>query len=382
MRIAWILPGGLEPGGVERTIPALAWLLGELTREHDVHVFVLAQSREPRRYLLHGAQVDDLGLAGWPRALRPAAAWWRLSRLAGREERFDVFHGFWVGLPGLLAIRAARRHAVPHVVSLMGTELARLHEGDDVRGGARGLIRLTLRQAHSVTAGSRFLAELARPLGVEAECVPLGIPTSWLDDAPSAAGPPWRLLHVASLNRWKDQHTLFAALADVLAHRADIHLDVVGEDTLGGEAQRDAARLGVAGHVTFHGFLPSSRVERLYARAHMLVVSSRFESQGVVVLEAAAKGVPTVGTAVGLVADGHDDWTVAVPAGSPRELARAIVALLDDPERRQALGARARGWAAAHDVRWTAARFVEVYRAASRSRPPRAPLTNPPRADR
>ncbi len=52
--------------------------------------------------------------------------------------------------------------------------------------------------------------------------------------------------------------------------------------------------------IQFHGFMENLSLLTFYQQAHVLVQSSRHEGQGVAVCEAAAAGVPTVGTAVGL----------------------------------------------------------------------------------
>ena len=138
---------------------------------------------------------------------------------------------------------------------------------------------------------------------------------------------------------------------------------LIGADTLGGQAQRIAQSLGLGSHVQFHGFLPTDQIAAFLMRAHVHVVSSRHEAAGVVTLEAAAAGVPTVGTAVGYVADWADTRAVAVPAQDPDALAAAILTLLRDPDRRASLAATAREWVLAHDADWTAAAFERVYQA-------------------
>ena len=49
-----------------------------------------------------------------------------------------------------------------------------------------------------------------------------------------------RLIHVASLNRVKDQPTLLRALTVLAEKGLDFQMDIVGVDTLGGEIQRRA----------------------------------------------------------------------------------------------------------------------------------------------
>jgi len=60
-----------------------------------------------------------------------------------------------------------------------------------------------------VTAASGYMCGLAKAHGVHALEIPLGVPPGRIArDSSHPSGPPWRLLHVASLNRVKDQRTL------------------------------------------------------------------------------------------------------------------------------------------------------------------------------
>jgi glycosyltransferase involved in cell wall biosynthesis len=198
----------------------------------------------------------------------------------------------------------------------------------------------------------------ARPLDI----VPFGVDASCFPPAPREERGPWRLLRVGSINPVKDYPTLLQAFSRLVGRGLDVHLDVAGEDTMNGAAQSMARALGLERRVTFHGVLPTDRLAPLYARTHLHVVSSRHEAAGVSILEAAAAGVPTVGTAVGYVADGHPDRTWSVPVQDPPALADAIADLLGDPARRQQMAAAARQWALRHDADWTAARFDRLYR--------------------
>ena len=170
------------------------------------------------------------------------------------------------------------------------------------------------------------MADLGRRHGVEARVVPEGVVRPAVMPAVRPSGPPWRVVHVASLNAVKDHETLLRALAIVVGVEPDIHLDLIGEDTLGGEAARLAHRLRLDKHVTFHGFQPThgEKCEHM-ARAHVHVMSSRHEAACVSVLEAAVAGAPTVATRVGHVADGDGTRALAVPVGDSAALARGIV---------------------------------------------------------
>lgn len=136
--------------------------------------------------------------------------------------------------------------------------------------------------------------------------------------------------------------------------------------------QELAGRLGLREAVTFHGWLSTEEVRPHFARADLLVVSSLHEAGPVALVEAAACSVPTVGTAVGHVLEGHGVRSWAVPVGDVPALAESIVALAADETRRLRMGEAALAWARENDADRTAARFEALYR---RVAPPRSGLS-------
>ncbi|HMQ35315.1 MAG TPA: glycosyltransferase [Chloroflexaceae bacterium] len=373
MRVALIVPAGVGRDGVHLVIPALLDLVEALAAGHSVLVAALDQEPEPAGYDLRGARVVCLGQ---DRRRGP-----RFARLMGalRPFRPDVVHSFWLGATSSLALLAGRGLGAPTVASLGGGELValpRISYGGRLDAGTRLHAGLALRLAAAVTAGSAYaLAPLLRRRP-DARRVPLGARAAG-EPAPleRPAGPPWSLLHIASINRVKGPEVLLRAVAAARAelrattgHPEPMALDWVGQDVLGGEAQALAAALGLGGAVRFHGWRPHAAVVALCRSAHLYLQASYHESQGVAVCEAAAAGAPTVGTAVGLVAELAPAAAVAVPPGDPAALGRAIAATLRDPARREALGRAAQAWALAHDAAWTARAFTGIY-AATLGRP-------------
>ncbi|MGE3958926.1 MAG: glycosyltransferase [Vicinamibacterales bacterium] len=365
MRIALVVTGGVDRSGRDRVIPSLLWLVERIARRHAVSVFVLRYLDAPATYPLLGATVHDLGRPEGARRQRAA-----LARALAAHGPFDVIHAYWAQPAGRVVAPLARRLGIPSIVTLDSGEFASVPQaGYGLQRTARGrwAVRLASRWATRVTVCSAFQAALARQHGLEPVVIPLGVDTGlFVERSAQPVDTPYRLLHVASLNPVKDQRTLLTAFAQLRTRGLDAHLDVVGEDTLGGTLETLAAGLGVRDHVTFHGFLPSEALVALHHAAHLFVLSSLHEAAGVVLLEAAACGVPIVGTAVGYVADWTPDAAVAVPPGDAGALAAAIEALLRDPGRRQRLAGAAAAWARAHDANATAARFEALYESLDR----------------
>ena len=81
-----------------------------------------------------------------------------------------------------------------------------------------------------------------------------------------------------------------------------------------------------------------------------------------IVLEAAAAGLPTVGTRVGHVAELSPHAALAVPPGDAAALARGICCLLEDGTRRREMAAAAKRFADQHDADASAQAFAALYR--------------------
>ncbi|HTI34611.1 MAG TPA: glycosyltransferase, partial [Miltoncostaea sp.] len=101
-----------------------------------------------------------------------------------------------------------------------------------------------------------------------------------------------------------------------------------------------ADELGVADRVDLRGGIERTAVPPLMRSAIAVVCAPWYEPFGIVPLEAMACGVPVVAASVGGMIDSvvHDVTGVHVPPHDPGRIAAAVRGLLDEPERRDALG--------------------------------------------
>jgi glycosyltransferase involved in cell wall biosynthesis len=369
MKVAMIVPGGVDRTGTERVIPILLAMIGRVACEHELHVFALTQEPRPATWTLRGATVHNAGTR-FPRgrALRDVVA-------EHRRAPFDVLHGVWVG-PGMVACAAGKLLRRPAYVHVVGGDVAALPEiGYGRLTSRRGRWELAAagRLASHVTANSAFAVDRAARRGVRAEPVQYGVAVDeWPAIPPRRRDPSEeaRLLFVASLNRVKDPWTMLRGVAALRSRGVRFRLDVVGEDLLGGELRRLAEELGIGDAVHFHGFLPQRELRPWMERAHVLLVTSRHECGPIVAMEAALAGVPTVGTRVGVLDAWAPHAAVPIPERDPEALANAVAALLADEDRRLSVAAAAQARALMDDADHAAARVLEIYDALANGRTP------------
>jgi colanic acid/amylovoran biosynthesis glycosyltransferase len=158
------------------------------------------------------------------------------------------------------------------------------------------------------------------------------------------------ILHVARLVEVKGTEYLIRAFAEVAKQDAHVRLEIIGDGPLKASLQALSRSLGVEPRVHFLGSLQHTDVLAAMRGAVMLVLPSvrtstgREEGLGMVLLEAAATGLPTIGSRIGGIPEGVIDGETGflVPERDPRALAASIRALLADPDLRLRMGATAR----------------------------------------
>src|SRR5262249_36151592 len=151
------------------------------------------------------------------------------------------------------------------------------------------------------------------------------------------------VLSVGRLDREKSVDRLLVAFERVAGTVPRARLVLVGSGTQREDLRRRAAASAMRERVTFLGVRPHEVLPICYQAADLFVFASETETQGLVLAEAAACGLP----AVAIAAPGSDEVvrdgaTGVLTKGDPGGLAEAVIGLLFDAERRQGMGRRAR----------------------------------------
>ncbi len=127
MRIALVVPGGVDRSGQYRVIPALLALIQRLSSRHVVHVIATNQEAVSGDWLLAGARIHNIG------AGRTGIRAVGTLRTLHRHEPLDVIHSIWSGGCGLIAVVAGRLLGIPSLIHVAGGELVR-SSGNQLRG--------------------------------------------------------------------------------------------------------------------------------------------------------------------------------------------------------------------------------------------------------
>jgi len=283
----------------------------------------------------------ELGAHALPAAPLPGALRYPLAvpalRAALRAFAPDVVDAHYVPNYGLMGALAGRH---PLAVTAWGSDLLVAGPRDALQ---RARARWVLARADLVLADAANLGAAARALGAPAARVrvmPWGIDLDRF--RAGAAREPGLLLSTRMHEPVYDLPALFAGVGPVLQARPQVRLVVAGDGSLRGELERLAHATLPAGRVTFTGRLAPEAMAEWLARADIALSASRSDSTSVSLLESMAAGaLPVVSDIPGnreWVGDG--DGARLFAPGDAAGVARAVLAVLDDPA--WAAAARAR----------------------------------------
>lgn len=284
----------------------------------------------------------------------PVRTWHRLAypipaslaaALKSQSSQLIHAHGFWYA-PADIAARVARQRGLPFVVNPFFAPrtkfLWRAYRA--VRGN------FTLQSADAVVVISPQEEAELRAAGFSPKrtaLIPPGIDPA--DYIPSRENPflarglgNKRILFFAGrITRAKGIDLLLQAFSMVLRENREVHLAIAGEDFGDRAAFAERARaLGVSTQVSWLGKLPRAQLLAAYQHADLFVFPSRYEAFGIAALEAQAAGCPVVATNVSALpfVVQHAVTGLLFRPEDPDDLARQILALLNDRERAARLG--------------------------------------------
>lgn len=342
----------LELGGAQRVVLHTAKTL-------DRSFFAVALAWGPGDRLDNEAlTIPELERFPVPTLVRPIAPLSDVRALAGLRAAIRVFrpsvvhtHSSKAGILGRVAARLEHVPVVVHTVHGFGfTPLQKAPMRFVLRTAERQLARWT---DHFIT-----VSESDRKRGIElglfderrATVIRAGVDLQRFRAAARAEavrarlGLPADVPLITQIGNFKPQKGPldFVRVAGVVRDRhPDVHFLMLGDGPLLGEAKRLAENLGLGGRLIFCGW--HDDVPGVLATTTVSVLTSYHEGLPCSVVESLAAGVPVVATAVDgtveVVRSGDNGFLA--PPGDVEALAGAVCRILDGPELRAALAARA-----------------------------------------
>jgi 1,2-diacylglycerol 3-alpha-glucosyltransferase len=266
-------------------------------------------------------------------------------RLA-RQANLDVIHSHDPFAIGLFGLAVAKRFRLPYVHTYHTLYPEYVHyvwETRFTRAMAERLSREFCDQCDLVLAPSTKIEKALDEWGVTAPVVtlPTGVDTErfGLTDLKAAAALRARfripesdrlLVFVGRLGLEKNIDLLVEAIA--LVKTPGARLLLVGNGPHRPDLERHIARLGIGDRVTFTGYLQRDDVAAAYAASDAFFFASLSETQGLVVAEAMASGLPVIAVDDLAIADAVTDGVngLLVPERA-KDLAAAADRVLGDP---------------------------------------------------
>jgi glycosyltransferase involved in cell wall biosynthesis len=354
---------------------AVSLLSEELRRqEHEVQVFA---PRYPGHEDPH--PVHRFPSWRWPGQRDYPLAVPFSRQLQSRFARggFDVVHTHSPFALGQTGRRWARRHGIPvvttyHTLYVEYSHYARPLPPGPVREYLLALSRRYCNACDAVVVPTEPIRKVLLEYGVKrpVHVIPTGLrlapPRPRDPEFPRRAlGIPESapvVLYAGRLAREKNLELLFAAFAAAARQVPEARLLVAGSGPVEAHARRLAAETGVGERIAFTGWIAPERMPLVYAGADLFAFSSLTDTQGLVITEAKAAGLPAVSVdAYGpatVVRDGVDGF---LSPNDPGAFAERLVRLLRNPDLRARMSEAAIQGARSFSIEATAAAYERVY---------------------
>lgn len=140
------------------------------------------------------------------------------------------------------------------------------------------------------------------------------------------------LIFVGRLGREKNVDFLIKAFSEISEKRKDVKFLIAGEGPFAEQYKTAAKNLGL-GNVIFSGAVPHEKLPAYYQVADLFVFASLTETQGIVILEAMASGLPIIALKdaafKGIVSDGENGFLIP-PKSAPKIFAEKTLKILND----------------------------------------------------
>ena len=171
------------------------------------------------------------------------------------------------------------------------------------------------------------------------------------------------ILHVGRLDADKSVDKVILATAPAILE-SEAHLLIVGDGCHKMRLIQLCRKMGIEKQVHFSGFIPRNELPDIYRMANVFVTASEIETQGIVLLEAAASGLPIVAVDATCISEiVHDRYNgFLIKTGDIHAFGEAIITLLNHPKEASKTGLNGRMIASEHELQNTWTLHEDLYR--------------------
>ncbi len=206
-------------------------------------------------------------------------------------------------------------------------------------------IALIRKSRYRLTHARNHARELCKLYDIPFETfyiIPHGIKMPVISDNAPHSGSPLKILYVGRMEYRKGIDTLLEAIPLVVQKNSNVLFELIGHDADGSYQKEFSAKHTdqINQKVLFRGNLDKAATQRAYAECDIFVAPSRYESFGLIYIEAMSYGKPAIGCNVGGVTDVITDGVngLLCTLEDKEDLANKITLLLNDPEKRHSMG--------------------------------------------
>ncbi len=359
--------------GVVRSIETFSREL--IRRGHEIYIFA---PRYPGTRQEHGIfRFPSFRTPFHPEFYIALPLSWQAKQFV-KSRGLEIIHVHSPFVIGRLGASFARRLGVPLVFTYHTLYDQYIHYFPFARGLARHVVihmaRGFCNRCDLVITPTGVIKNLLEKYGVRRPIVP--IPTGIYPEQFRAGDPCFLyenfgipreekiLLFVGRIGKEKNLDFLFRVFRLVLQKHQAVTLVLVGSGPEKEALEAYTEELGIGSKVVFTGLLPPDVVAGAYQSADLFVFPSLTETQGLVLLEAMAAGLPVVARAAfGSLAMVRDGVAGFLCDGNEEEFAAKIILLLEKASLRKKMGEAARVRASCLSAEKMALRMEKAYRA-------------------
>ncbi|MDH4123794.1 MAG: glycosyltransferase [Thermoplasmata archaeon] len=295
-----------------------------------------------------------------------------------KDESPDIIHSHGISFAGIQALIASRNTGIKNVLTYhtMLTEAANFYSPpimpvDVIMRLAWIYQRNYLRRPHAVIIPTKAIQQELIRQGIVARrwaVIPTGVDCNRFSDKISGKHVRERLsldgtkmlLAVGRIAKEKNLELMLQGFSRLLMVRDEVRLVIVGKGPAMEEYKTLAGNLGISDKVIFAGFVPDDDLPSYYAACDAFVIASRFETQGLVALEAMACAKPVAGlnhrALPEIIQDGKNGYLFE---DDPQSFSNCLERALDD---RDHVSREARKTAESYSIEICTGRLIELYK--------------------